>query len=166
MSLPTPHCQLLVSGFTLLELLIVIVLLSILGGIMTLQFPPLLSRTRLAAAARQVATDLQLVRMRTIAQNHRFRVTFRAGTADYVVERDDTGGWQPYMLHGHAHAAEGEGRLVLPQGVVIETVNSGGDVIFVPRGHVDGGITVTLGGDTIPETKRVIVNLAGRVRIE
>jgi hypothetical protein len=113
-----------------------------------------------------VATDLQLVRMRAIAQNHRFRVTFRSGTGDYVVERDNAGGWQPYVLHGHAHTGEGEGRLVLPQTVVIGTVNSGGDVIFVPRGHVDGGMTVTLGVDTIPEAKRVIVNLAGRVRIE
>jgi prepilin-type N-terminal cleavage/methylation domain-containing protein len=153
-------------GFTLLELLIVIVLLGILGGIVALQFPPLLARTRLAAAARQVATDLQLVRMRAIAQNHRFRITFRAGTEDYVVERDEAEGWQPHVLHGHGRETEGDGRLVLPQGVVIEMVNSGGDVIFVPRGHVDGGITVTLGVDTIAEAKRVIVNLAGRVRIE
>jgi hypothetical protein len=50
--------------------------------------------------------------------------------------------------------------------VRITAVNSGGDVIFLPRGSVDGGMTVTLGTATEEATKQVIVNLAGRVRIE
>ncbi|TMA52728.1 MAG: prepilin-type N-terminal cleavage/methylation domain-containing protein, partial [Deltaproteobacteria bacterium] len=69
-----------VEGFTLLELLVVVAMLGILGSLVSLQVAPLLSRTRLDRGARQVAADLQLVRMKAIAQNRRFRITFRPST--------------------------------------------------------------------------------------
>jgi Tfp pilus assembly protein FimT len=115
-------------------------------------------------AAWQVATDLQAVRMKAIAQNRRFRVLFRPSTRDYVIDREEGGVWQRQVLHAHESAAADEAALPLPAGVVISAVNSGGDVIFVPRGQVDAGISITLGSEET--TKRVVVNLAGRVRIE
>ncbi|MBI3301922.1 MAG: GspH/FimT family pseudopilin [Deltaproteobacteria bacterium] len=154
------------KGFTLLELLVVIALLGILGSLVSLRVAPLLSRTRLDSGARQVATDLQAVRMKAVAQNHRFRVTFRPSTHDYVVDRDEGGVWQRHALHGHEPGVADSAVLALPPGVGISAVNSGGDVIFVPRGYVDGGITITLGAATGGNPKRVVVNPAGRVRIE
>lgn len=156
------------AGFTLLELLLSITVVGILGAIVSLQLGPLLSHIRLDSGVRQVATDLQLVRMKAIAQNHRFRVTFRPSTRDYIVDKDEGGRWQRQALHRHGSGPAGNAATRLPAGVGIAAVNSGGDVIFVPRGHVDGGITITLsaalgGADS---TKRVVVNLAGRVRIE
>jgi prepilin-type N-terminal cleavage/methylation domain-containing protein len=153
-------------GFTLLELLLVIAVLGILGGIVSLRMAPLLAAAHLHSGVRQIAADLQLARTKAIAQNRRFRVTFRPGPNDYVVEKDEGGSWQPQLLHGH-QADPGEGApLTLPPGVRITAVNSGGDVIFIPRGHVDGGITITVGSNQGAGTRRVIINLAGRVRIE
>ena len=154
------------EGFTLLELLLVITVFGILSAIVSLQLAPFFARAHLNNGVRQVVTDLQLVRMKAIAQNRRFRVTFRPSTHDYLVEKDTGGTWQPQILHSHQAEVIENSPLALPSGVSITAVNSGGDVIFVPRGHVDGGITITLRSTRGEGTKRVVVNLAGRVRIE
>ena len=166
MRLPTPNPQSPVPGFTLLELLIVIALLGILGSLASLQVAPLLSHARLARGARQVATDLQAAKMKAIAQNRSFRVTFRPDTSDYVVDRDEDGAWQRHALDSHSAEPAADALVALPSSVSITAVNSGGDVIFVPRGYADAGITITLGTTAGVEHKRIIVNLAGRVRIE
>jgi len=154
------------EGLTLLEVLVALALLSLLGGIVFLQLTPFLAQTRLNNAIRQVVTDLQYTRTKAISQNRRFRVTFRPATQDYCVERDEGGSWQQQLLHSHS-AEEATGAFVsLPQNVRITAVNSEGDIIFLPRGAVDGGITITLSTASGEGTKRVIVNLAGRVRTE
>ena len=153
-------------GFTLLELLLIIVLLGILGSLASLQVAPLLSGARLARGARQIATDLQAAKMKAIAQNRSFRVTFRPDTRDYVVDREEDGAWQRHALDSHSVEPAADALIALPPGVSISAVNSGGDVIFVPRGYVDAGITITLGTTTGVGLKRIVVNLAGRVRIE
>jgi Tfp pilus assembly protein FimT len=150
----------------LLELLLVIVLLGVLAGLASLQIAPLLSRTRLDRGARQVATDLQAVKMKAIAQNCSFRVTFRPDTHDYVVDRNEDGAWQRQALATHDTGTAADALIALPLGVSITAVNSGGDVVFVPRGYVDAGITITLGTAAGVERKRIVVNLAGRVRID
>jgi Tfp pilus assembly protein FimT len=153
-------------GLTVVELAVTLSLLGILGSFAFLQLQPLLAQVRLNSGARQVATDLQVARMKAIAQNRRFRVTFRPDTRDYAVDREDGGVWSRLILHGHTVEQMEEAAIPLPGGVTIAAVNSGGDVIFVPRGHVDGGMSLTLSSLAGAGTRRVIVNLAGRVRIE
>ena len=74
-------------GLTLFEVVFVIAVLAILGAIAFLQIQPFISRVRLYIGVRQVNSDRQFVRAKSISQNHRFRVTFRPATNDYVVER-------------------------------------------------------------------------------
>lgn len=153
-------------GLTLFEVVFVITVLSILGAIAFLQIQPFISRARLYTGVRQVNSDLQFVRAKSISQNRRFRVTFRTATNDYIVERQQNGTWYRHLLHGHSNEAVADATMTLPSGVRVVAVNSDGDVTFLPRGSVDGGITITLGMTTGEETRHVIVNLAGRVRIE
>jgi prepilin-type N-terminal cleavage/methylation domain-containing protein len=63
-------------GFTLIELLVTIGIAGILMGIAVPRFYALLPGIRVASAARQVATDLQLARMRAIAQRTTKTITF------------------------------------------------------------------------------------------
>jgi len=58
------------DGFTLVEILAAINVAAILMAIAIPRFYALLPGIRLSAAARQVATDLQLARMRAIAQRN------------------------------------------------------------------------------------------------
>ena len=153
-------------GLTLLEVMVALALLGILVSIALLGLQPFLARSRVHTAARQIASDLQFARTKAIAQNRRFRITFRVATQDYIVDRDGDGAWERHLLHGHSTAEVENVTISLPPGVRITAVNSGSDVIFLPRGSVDGGMTVTLGTSTGEATKQVIVNLAGRVRIE
>ena len=154
------------TGFTLLEVVIALTLLGILGAVLTLQLRPLLAQTRLHDATRQMVANLQYVRMKAVSQNCRLRVTFRPATPDYVVDKDEDGVWQRQLLHSHSAGVVAEAAIPLPRDVRIASVNSGGDVIFLPRGVVDGGISITLGAVSGGETRRVVVNLAGRVRVE
>ena len=118
----------------------VAVVLGILVAIVTLQLPPLLSQTALRDATRQMVANLQYVRMKAVSQNRRLRVTFRPINEDYMVDKDEEGVWQRQLLISHSAEAVAEATIPLPRGVRIVAVNSGGDIIFLPRGVVDGGI--------------------------
>jgi len=159
-----PHSHSL--GFTLLEVVITLTLLGILVAILSLQFVPLLAQTHLHDATRQMVANLQYVRMKAVPQNRRLRVTFRPTSHDYIVDKDEEGVWQRQLLHSHSVEVAAEATIPLPRDVRIAAVNSGGDVIFLPRGAVDGGISITLGTVSGGQTIRVVVNLAGRVRVE
>lgn len=164
--LPMRRTLVLSHGLTFFEVVFVLAVLTILGAIAFLQIQPFISRTRVHTGARQVNSDLQFTRAKSVSQNRHFRVTFRAATNDYIVERNENGSWYRQFLHGHSTEEVADAAIPLPPGVRIVAVNSGGDVTFLPRGSVDGGITITLGTPTGEETRQVIVNLAGRVRID
>jgi prepilin-type N-terminal cleavage/methylation domain-containing protein len=69
-----------VTGFTLIEVLATISIAGILVGIAIPRFFALLPGIRVASAARQVATDLQLARMRAISQHAPQGLTFSTAT--------------------------------------------------------------------------------------
>jgi Tfp pilus assembly protein FimT len=164
--LPMRRTPIFSRGLTFFEVMFTLAVLTILGAIAFLQIQPFIARTRLHTGARQVNSDLQFTRAKSVSQNRRFRVTFRVATNDYIVERNENNTWYRYFLHGHSTEEVADATIPLPPGVRIVAVNSGGDVTFLPRGSVDGGITITLGMTTDEATRQVIVNLAGRVRIE
>jgi prepilin-type N-terminal cleavage/methylation domain-containing protein len=72
------------AGFTLVELLVTIGIALILMGIAVPRFYAALPGIRLASAARQVVTDLQLARMTAISQRVNQAVAFDTATATYT----------------------------------------------------------------------------------
>ena len=120
----------------------------------------------LLAGAQQIVADLQLVRMQAIARNRRLRVTFQTGTKRCVVEKRENGRWLGHHLHSHGDGGNDGVYIRLPSTVVISAANSRGDVIFVPRGHVDGSMMRTLRSRDGKFSKWVVINLAGLVRID
>jgi len=143
-----PRYLRLSHGFTVAELL---VLTGLLMGLMTIAVPNFLSwlpTLRLSSAARQVATDLQMVRMKAISQNTKFRLNFVTSTS-YVVEKDNSGTFTTES-----------GPFSLPEGI---TTATGATSEFQPRGTANAAGTITLSNGN--EIKQVEIIVVGRVKI-
>jgi Tfp pilus assembly protein FimT len=118
---------------------------------------PRLSQMRapyaLAAASRQVATDLQSARLRAIARNARYRVRFDASAKTYVFERETT---------VNTFVADGATQK-LPAGVSL-TAPSPANPIFDTRGMLPADVTVSV---SVPGagTRTVTVNVLGRTTV-
>ncbi len=138
------------AGFTLVELIVVLGLATI---VMAIAVPHLISwlpTYRLSAGARQVASDLQLARMKAISQNAKFRLNFGAlPSTSYTFEKDNGG------------FATESGPFSLPDGIVV-TVGAASE--FQPRGTVDTAGLITLKNSN-NLTKQVQITIVGRVAI-
>ena len=129
-------------GFTVLELLMVLVVASVLMGVAVPNFQSWLPTLRLSNAARQVATDLQLARMRAISSNASTAVTFSTGSGTYSfgAESRDVGQLFPGI-----------------------TIASASNPTFTPRGTVNS-VTITLSNGSAQ--KLICVNVVGRVDVQ
>lgn len=128
-------------GFTVIELLAAMAVAMILLGIAVPGFLSWLPTVRLSGAARQVATDLQVARMKAISQNVSYTVTFNVTNGSYTFGSDSRDLGQLYP------------------GI---TITSASNPTFSPRGTANA-VTVTLSNGSA--TKQVQVNTVGRVSI-
>ncbi|MBW2604471.1 MAG: prepilin-type N-terminal cleavage/methylation domain-containing protein [Deltaproteobacteria bacterium] len=74
------------SGFTLIELIVVIVLLAILAGVSVPNFLSWLPKYRLKSAARDLYSNLQLAKMSAIRANKDCRVKYYKNPDRYTVD--------------------------------------------------------------------------------
>jgi type II secretory pathway pseudopilin PulG len=130
-----------VKGITVIEFLVSLTVAGILMGIAVPRFYTVLPGIRLASAARQVATDLQLARMRAISQRANQTVTFVPPTGVYTFGPDNRDLNKLYP------------------GTTITAV-VGGDPTFTTVGGANTA-TITLSNNGVNRT--VLVNAAGRV---
>lgn len=135
------------EGFTLIELMATFAVASILMAIAVPSFLSTLPRLRLADAARQVATDLQQIRMKAIAQNIPYQISFSANT--YVLQKCS------------GSCANDSGNITLPTGI---SVSASTAPQFQPRGTAATAATITLSNGS--STKWVCVKTVGRVNIQ
>src|SRR5262245_394584 len=82
------------AGFTLLEMLVVLGLTAALLALGVVGHAALRERLGLTSAARQVATDLALARIRAIARNREQRLLFAPGTARYRPQEKAVAGFE------------------------------------------------------------------------
>ena len=142
----------LADGFTLLEILVTMAILTILGAFAVPQWGNRLAKYRLDSAARQVATELHGAKNRAMAQYRRFKLVFDSPTT-YTIQKEQTPGEGDYTATSGAKS--------LPLGITVEFNNT---PVFQTRGNASPGATITL---TNPnnETKKVVVALTGRIEI-
>jgi type IV fimbrial biogenesis protein FimT len=134
-----------IAGFTMTEILVTMSVAGILMAIATPRFYALLPSIRVASAARQVATDLQLARMRAISQHVNQTVAFNTSTATYTFGTADTRNLSQ-----------------LYPGTTITSV-SAGNPTFTTTGTAAAQTTITLSNGGV--TKQVLVATIGRVNI-
>jgi type IV fimbrial biogenesis protein FimT len=136
-----------IGGFTLIELMATLAVASILMSIAIPNFLSTLPSLRLADAARQVATDLQQIRMKAIAQNIPYQISF--STTAYVLQKCN------------GSCANDSGNITLPTGI---SVSASTAPQFQPRGTAVTAATITLSNGT--SSKWVCVKTVGRVNIQ
>ncbi len=133
--------------------------LSVLCGAAFPSLAAVMPRIAVDRAARQIADDLELARVKAINRNARVRTIVDPSAGEYAVSIESEGRF----------VAEGGARR-LPSGAVVDTAEStrvsGGriSITYVPRGHTaDNATIVVRAGD---ERRRVVVSASGRVRVE
>jgi general secretion pathway protein H len=137
-----------VKGFTLIELLAAIGVAGILMGIAIPRFYALLPGIRVASAARQVATDLQLARMRAISQRAPQGLTINSPTTYSFTIGPDTRNLN----------------LLYPGTTVALALGNPNPIVFNTVGANNAGvlITITLSNNGVTP-KTVTVNPAGKI---
>jgi len=148
------------SGFTLIEMMIVIAVLAIVAAIAIPNFMSLLPGIRLNGAARQVMGDLMAARMKAVKQNNRFRVFFNnPGTNEYTILDDDNN-------NNSADTGEATATKNIQDNYHDVTFSSTGNPIFTPRGTANTGGTITLTNSKGQQKKVKVHSFTGRVKIE
>ncbi|MBI2360368.1 MAG: GspH/FimT family pseudopilin [Deltaproteobacteria bacterium] len=133
------------AGFTAMELMVTMAVSLIVLAIGTPSFLAWLPTMRLSSAARQVATDLQVARMRAISQNaSSYTVTFNAGAGTYTYGSDSRDIGQQYP------------------GITIASVSL--NPVFTSRGTASAGAQIKLNNGSAQ--KYVCVKVVGRVNIQ
>lgn len=142
------------SGFTLIELIIIIAIMSILAGIAIPNFLSYMPKHRLNGAARQVMGDLMAARMKAVKENNRFRVFFLDDHQYKILDDDndnnteDSGEWTDIKNIQNVYSDV--------------TFSATANPIFYPRGSAWGS-TITLTNSA--DSKYIKVATTGRVKI-
>lgn len=133
-----------IKGFTLIEFLVALTVVGILMGIAVPRFFAVLPGIRLASAQRQVATDLQLARMRAISQRIPYGLTFNTATT-----------------YSFTNGPDSRNLTLLFPGTTATVAP--GNPTFTTVGANNAGATTTITLTNNGVTKQVLVNPAGRV---
>jgi prepilin-type N-terminal cleavage/methylation domain-containing protein len=137
-------------GFTLLELIIALAIVSILAGIAIPTWSTLIPTYSLNVAARQVQSELHKTKSRAVAENTHFRIVFSTGS--YKIQKDN----------GLSYKDTGEDK-PLPEGI---TLGSSSVTIlnFTSRGTSTGG-TIRLCNSRGAGKNIVVLSSTGRTRV-
>jgi prepilin-type N-terminal cleavage/methylation domain-containing protein len=134
-------------GFTVIEMMTAILVGAILMAIAVPAFFAVLPGLRLGFAARQVATELNQLRMKAIAQNIPYQIAFSTNT--YVLQKCP------------ASCTDDSEDITLPTGISLTASTS---PQFLTRGTAAAATTITLtNGST---QKWVCVRTVGRINVQ
>ena len=79
------------KGFTLIELMLVVVIVGMIYAVVFVALDHVLTRYRLRGSARDVLATMQLARSQAISQQRPFRVTFDLSNRSFWLERGGDG---------------------------------------------------------------------------
>lgn len=144
----TKECR----GFTLIEVIVVMVTMTIMAGFAVPQILAFLPNIRLKSAAMDLYTNMQSVRLEAVKSNHDWAIVFTPATnkyylcsapgtswntlADTTVERTvDLADYKSGVKFGHGSVAAGSSATTPPAAFPAGDISyTGGVLIFSPKG--------------------------------
>ncbi len=144
-------------GFTLPEVLIVLLMLALLSGLAAPTFTQTIKNYRIKAVSRQLVSDLQSAKMKAISANTNYQVVFDVANVRYMVQKSDGSDSGPWRNLGN-------------DGVTL-TNNFTGNVVFTPIGEAVYTATNPLDNATVTVStsaatpKTVSVASSGRISV-
>jgi len=139
------------GGYSLAELLVVIVLAGLLLAMVVPNLLGLFRSYGTHVSARQIVSDLQSARVRSLSENVRYRFVFMPGSSGYVLQRRDPVSLAYVFVDG----------FTLPETTRFTSVVA--NVEFVPNGTVrfPGATTVT---NNSGSQQSVVVSATGSIK--
>ena len=139
-----------IKGFSLVEILTVLVIIAILLTIANSMFSAFRQRTNLREAAGALAGDMKLAKQRAVAENVEYTITFDVNNNSYRIQGGTYDVTKKLISFG--------------TGIKILSQNYGGTMNFQTRGTCDAGM-VTLQNSLNSKKIAITSNITGRVTI-
>lgn len=162
----------LMTGFTLMELMVVISIVAIMASIAIPSFTSFINQTRLTQAKTLLENDINTARSEAIRSNARYVVcpTNAGGTDCDVGANWAINGWLVCPALGTGASCTSIANAVLVRapvtnGIAITGASAGG-VIFTPIGTATAAQTINLNGATGTTPGAVAVAITGAVSIQ
>ena len=148
------------KGFTLIELIVVLVIIAITAALIAPNIGGWLPRYRLRSATRDIVSTMRDAQMKAVSKRLQYQVDFNVGTNSYIL-RYTSGGL--VFNDGSAQTA--------PSGITVNNTLPSGIALFNSDSTCpNGGGSITLSyqrGGVIQDQKRILLNAAtGRARIQ
>ena len=153
------------SGFTLIELIVIIAIVAVFAGIAVPNFLSYVPKYRLNGAARQIMGDLMAARMQAVKENRKVGVGWVDETNYGVFRITPDPGADIWTIIKHVNIDSNYPGVTLGHATVSGGFIGGefNGISFSSRGTRDTGGSIGLINST--GSKRVTVSIAGRVEI-
>lgn len=139
-------------GFTLPEMLMVLILITIICGISYAAFNRMGVNSELRTAARDIASDFQLARQRAMAESTPLTITFNPGIHTYTVPQLG-GGTLTKTLASYGG------------GITINNITTNAAIVFQPRGTTNSPPGVIVLINSRASTATISINSTGRANV-
>jgi prepilin-type N-terminal cleavage/methylation domain-containing protein len=139
-------------GFTLLEIIMVVILILIVCGIAFQGFNRMSINSSLRTAARDIASDFQLTRQRAMAESATLTITFDTGNHTYTVPTPG-GGSLTKILASYG------------SGITINSITTDAAIGFQPRGTTTSPPGVIVLTNSRASTATISINSTGRANV-
>jgi prepilin-type N-terminal cleavage/methylation domain-containing protein len=153
-------------GFSLLEVIIVLALITVAASIAVPNFRAYRHNTNLKEAARDISSDIALYKQRAVSENRGYRINFSTAANTYTIQQEVvTSGVRTGNYIDLETKIVGAGNATI---VILGTPSFSGGVSHVtlnPRGTSGAG-KATLQNTKSLSTAVITTNLMGRVKVE